>query len=487
MGLSDKQVRAAVERAFATIGSDAERLRKFKDYYSGRQMKPKIPSNVDPNMKSLVERSVTNLMRLAVNIPAQLSFVEGFSRVGKAEGDVDLDPPEWAKWVEAGFRAQQTNVFRTALKYGHSFVMVDPVDGLPRLLSTRDTTAYFADPVNDRVPVFAVTFRRPSFGNGELVYMDDERVVVAPVDDFSYFRQEWFDSGEVLVQEHSLGRCPVVRFPCELDDEGNATGIIEPLIPAQDRVNQSAFDLLVDSSYGAFAVRWAAGLTGEPILNSDGDPVKDENDFIKYKPIEISQQRMLSTDNPDVRFGTLEATPLDGFIASLDNAVRTFAVMGNIPPHSLLGSMSNLSGETIEAAMGQTNRFTHMLRSSWSESVCEVMQLVRAAWGLPEYPESDYQVRWRDMSDQSIGAVVDALGKASTMLGVPGQGLWSRIPGATDSDVRRWRSMASEQALEDAYEVKSAESVAGDEAATLGLFNRGGAGGAGRDGGGASS
>lgn len=487
MALSDEQVFQAVHTAWGKIEADRERLNKFRDYHAGRQMLPRIPVSVDPNMKELVSKATTNLMRMAVNVPAQLSFVDGFSRVGSTADDMDMNPVEWGKWVSAGMQSRQTALFRSCLKYGHAFVFVDPVTGLPKLLPTRATTAFFADPVNDLVPVFAVTVRHFAAGGGEIVFMDDERIVTVPMSGkTTSFSKEWLESADVEVVRHKMGECPVVRFVCEVDDEGNTTGVVEPLMSAQDRVNQSAFDLLTTQSYGAYNVRWAAGLTGEPLLDENGDPILDNNGFPMTRPIEISQSRMLAVDDPSAKFGTLEATPVGGFIDALDNAVRTFAVMGNIPPHSLLGNMSNLSGETIEAAMGQTNRFVMMLKASWSESIIEVMRLIRAAWGLAEVDGSQYQVRWRDMSDQSMSQIVDALGKASQMLGVPGRGLWSRIPNATAADIQFWESLVDEAELleSDATDIVSASSR---EASSIGLFNSGVSAGADSSAGGVAS
>jgi hypothetical protein len=54
------------------------------------------------------------------------------------------------------------------------------------------------------------------------------------------------------------------------------------------------------------------------------------------------------------------------------------------------------------------------------------------------------QVVWRDTSARSLAQTVDALGKLVTMLGVPPQELWERVPGVTQTDVERWKKAASE-------------------------------------------
>jgi hypothetical protein len=40
--------------------------------------------------------------------------------------------------------------------------------------------------------------------------------------------------------------------------------------------------------------------------------------------------------------------------------------------------------------------------------------------------------------------VADAFGKMATLLGVPPQALWERIPGVTAADVERWQALAEQ-------------------------------------------
>jgi hypothetical protein len=51
---------------------------------------------------------------------------------------------------------------------------------------------------------------------------------------------------------------------------------------------------------------------------------------------------------------------------------------------------------------------------------------------------------WRDTESRSLAQVADALGKLVMSLGVPPQELWEKIPGVTQSEVRRWKAAASD-------------------------------------------
>jgi hypothetical protein len=52
------------------------------------------------------------------------------------------------------------------------------------------------------------------------------------------------------------------------------------------------------------------------------------------------------------------------------------------------------------------------------------------------------QVVWRDTEARSLAQTVDALGKLVQMLGVPPEVLWEKIPGVTQTDVKRWQDAA---------------------------------------------
>jgi len=440
-GLKDR-----IDQMLGTISKDRGAHEFNQAYLNGIQTLPKIPTFATAEIIELRRRAVLNLMSLLVGIPAQISFVDGFRREG------ELFPKEWSAWLRNNMAAKQTSIYRAALTYGASYVALEDLGKKKptfKLLSTKDTVAYYTDPVNDVYPVYALTWRSHPTNSteGRLVYYDAERIVHFAVPKGGGERRVITDV------EHKLGHCPVVRYVCSLDDEGTVRGVIEPAIPVQDRVNQTAFDLLVTQTFSSFKVRYAAGLVGEAVLNEDGSFKLDADGRQVYQPIPVSQARMLTTDDPQAKFGTLDETPLEGFISALEAAIKQFAVIGQLPPHSLLGNMSNLSAETLVAAMAQTMRFGHVLKTSWGASHQALLRLAAIDMELGESAEEDFtsEVRWRDMSDNTLGAVVDGLGKAATMLGIPGRALWARVPNTTTQEIKEWEEMADDVAHEAAF------------------------------------
>lgn len=434
----------------AIMVKDRDDFDFLNDYLEGRHTPPFLPTGTKKEVKELRRRAVTNLIPLLVGIPSQISFVDGYRR------NKELFPKEWDAWRRNKMNAKQTLIYRTALTYGASYVALEDLgQGKPKmnLLSTRDTVALFHDPVNDELPVYVLTLKSYALNEktpGRAVYYDDERIVHLDFGADRSFKVARDEDGEPMDYPHDLGVCPVVRYVTTLDDEGKVRGVVEPMIPLQDSVNQSKFDLLTVQSSSSWKVRYGAGMQGEPVFESDGvTPVTDAEGHQVYRPIEITPSTWLTTDDPNAKFGTLDETPLDGFISALEMCIKQFAVVGQLPPHSLLGNMSNLSAETLVAAMSQTMRFGHTLHTSWNDSNCLLLRLAGQDMGV-EGIEDDYsgECRWRDMSDNTLSAIVDALGKAATMLAIPPRSLWSRIPGVTYADIEDMETKADEAAFE---------------------------------------
>ena len=438
----------AMRSMLRTIEHDRREYKLIKDYFHGNHVLPNVPKTARVEVHEIAKRSTMNLIPLLVGIPAQISFIDGY-RVGE-----DLAPPEWKVWTNSSMASKQTAAFRTALKYGNAFLALEDAHTEKpqiKLLSTSDTVAYYHDPVNDRFPVYAMTIRyRPSLDNPGLVVFYDEEAV-------TYF--DWHQGAESgdsefrnpQRREHGLPHTPVGRLVCQMDDDGQVEGVVKPMIPMQDRINQTAFDLLVTQTFSSFKVRWASGMLGDPLYEEDGiTPKVDADGNQIYRPLPIDQSTWITTDDSSAKLGTLDETPLDGFIQSFELAVKHFSVVGQLPPHNLLGPMQNISADTLVAAMSQTMRFAHMLKTGWASTISDLLGLASISMGIRENLE-DYEgeVRWRDMSDHTLAAVVDALGKAAQMLDVPKKSLWHRYPGVTPGEVQEWHEAYDEQKLDE--------------------------------------
>jgi hypothetical protein len=436
----EDKLKKRVEYARKVINDDLDDYCLFDDYHAGHQQHPYTPAWADPEVSEINARSVTNMMQLAVRIPSQMTFMDSCVR-GKNSA-----PQEWkVGYYDSGFHSKQKTLATAALKYGVCYVGVENL-GLgkprPKIYSTKNTTAIFTDPVNDTYPLYLVTILsqpRDKDNPGAAIYMDKEQVI-----HYTITEKDWVVDGKPIA--HGLGVTPAVRFYADIDDEGRTFGIVESLIEFQDAINQAKRNLLMNNTYGAQKVRFASGVAGELERDANGQPIKDGHGNFVHKPVELSSARLLSSPNDSARLSSVDETPADGFIATMEELVREFAVAAQIPPHSLLGNLSNLSAETLVAALGQTLRFVFTLQTTWGESHRALLRLMALDLGeITIDEEYDVEPQWRDMSDRSFGAIVDGLGKMATMLGIPRKALWRWVPGVTGGEIELWEDGFEEE------------------------------------------
>jgi hypothetical protein len=425
------------------------------NYYMGDQTHPYAPHETTEQILDLQERSITNWMPLLVGLPVQVSYVDGYRRgtygLGREPKPATADDiaagkdpkrfsAEYACWQRNRMDARQATIYRAALMYGHSFACVNNLhpsgDVKIEVLGTRHTVAFFDDPVNDIRPKIVLTVRsyaRDEKTPGLAIVWDDTHRYELNIDEEGKFSQRNDPAA------HGLGQCPVVRYTAgAADDEGRAMGVInDTMITLQTRVNQAAFSTNITADFGAFKVRTAAGLqvlykvdpvTGEALLDAGGNPIPE--------PIAVSQAKMLISDDPQTKFGQLDETPLDGYLKLEDQTVKNLAAVAQFPLHALIGNVSNLSAEALNALEAQFMRNMRFLQTSWGESHEELFRLIAEALADDEGANAyGGEVRWRDMESKAFGATMDGLGKAADMLQMPKRALWARMPGITSGDL----------------------------------------------------
>jgi hypothetical protein len=239
---------------------------------------------------------------------------------------------------------------------------------------------------------------------------------------------------------HGLGVCPVTRFSHEIDLDGeqDVKGEVEPLIPLQDQINMTTFDLKIVEQFGAFRQRWVSGY----------DPT-DETGRAK-EPFKAGIDRLWVAEDADTKFGEFGQTDVAGYLSSIEKSIQHMSTIGQVPPYHLLGLVANLSAEALAAARDGLDRKIQELQGTLDEPWKQTFQLAsHAAKDEKSAGDDGAAPVWRDTSARAFSATVDALGKMSQMLGVPATELWSRIPGVTAQDVARWKSSLTQPGVLD--------------------------------------
>jgi hypothetical protein len=427
---------AAISRTkdlFQHWSHERERLDHIDHWYRWHQEPIQIPRVSTSELRRLAKLAKVPWLSLVVTTVAQSMYVDGFRSKLDDPSDDDIDPRSpWQIWLANGFDQRQMAVHRAALAYGYSFVSVMPgvnfmgeSEPVMRGISPRKMVALWDDPASDDWPQIALKVEKS--GGEYLCKLYDDTAIYELVGDntgssFTYV-------GE---QVHDTGIVPIVRYCNELDLDGRTPGEVEPHIDLARKINKTAYDRLVTQHFSSWKVRTIAGLA-EP----DDDEVKTR------KKLQLAQDDILVAEDPDTKFGTLDETPLSGFIDAWRSDIEALAAVSQTPTHELTGQLANLSAEALAAARAALTQKVTERQKSFGRSHAQALRLAALINGDDDYARDvTGRVTWQDMEIRSISQAVDALGKAAQMLGIPVKALWGRIPGVERSDVEEWAKMA---------------------------------------------
>jgi predicted nuclease of predicted toxin-antitoxin system len=411
--------------------NERTRLDRIDHWARWENDSPHVPRASTSEYRELIGRSKTPWLPLIVTAVTQALYVEGYR-----SSDGETAEP-WKYWQANGMDRRQSAVHRAAVSYGTSYVTVMPgMDQFGTHMpviqghSPRQMIAFYEeDDLDADYPVMALSVIPMRDGSRKFKLFDAMAVYTLTEKDGLHL---------VSTRRHGVGVCPVIRFANDLDLEGRSSGEVEPYISTAARIDQTIFDRLVTQRFGSFIVRTVTGMA-QPDTDAEAN----------IAAIRLRQEDLLVAEDVDTKFGSLPATPLDGFIAAKDADVRDLAAISQTPPHHLLGQVSNLSAEALAASEATLARKTEERRHSFGESWEQTLRIAAAVDGdIDAARDIESQVRWRDVESRSLAQTADALGKLAQMLGVPPQALWERIPGVTQQDVEQWKTMAEENELD---------------------------------------
>ena len=438
--LSPDEARVLVkDRLFPGWERERDRLDHIDCWYRWRHDDIKLPRGVTPEHRELARMSKVPWLGLVVTATAQAMYVDGYrTQLDDPRTDEDAEQremsPPWQAWLANGMDRRQVAIHRYSLAYGYCYATVlpgvDPLTGsaqaVIRGVSPRSMFAVYEDPAEDDWPQYAmrVVERR---GDAHVVRVFDDRFVHELLVE---------DSGDKVthngVKAHDAGLCPVVRYAPMLDLDGRAPGEVEPFIPLAARINKTSYDRMLTQHFASWKVRYVTGMA-EP----------DTEEEANRKKLQLRQDDILVAEDPDTKFGSLDDTPLEGFIAAYRNDIETLAAASQTPTHELTGQMANLSAEALAAARASLNQKVVERQKPIGHAHAQAIRLACAYDGFDEYAKDvTGRVTWQDMEIRSMSQAADALGKMVQMLGVPPTAAWARIPGVEKSDVSEWIALA---------------------------------------------
>ena len=397
--------------------TERARLDVIDGWHGWSPEKVVIPRNSDTELQSLRDLSETPWLGLVVTTTAQMIQMQGIT----CTSDRDLTKM-WLPWQRNDMALRQQAITRATLAYGYSYSTVLPGDlgASIRGISPRDMYAVYQDIAVDEYPMYGLRIVGSKPGERGLQVIDEEAVhhLVEKDGRLQYVEPRF----------HDVGVTPIIRDTNQMDLEGRSPGEVEPFIPVAKRINKTAYDRLLVQHYNSWKIRTATGLA-KPEDEAEGKRLKL-----------LLRQSDILTGEEGVEFGTLDETSMDGFIKAWESDIEALAAVSQTPSHNLTGKMINLSAEALAAAQSMLELKAGERKTSLGSGAVRKLRLAAHIEGREE-DANDFTVTalFEDLESRSMAQAADALGKLATMLGIPVELLWDRIPGVSVEDAKKWQ------------------------------------------------
>lgn len=387
----------------------------------GMQPEFLVPPRTSREKRALLKLAKTPWLGLVVESFVQSLLVDGF----RTKGSTDNVPGPWETWNANGMHARQMAIHRAALRYGYAFGRALPGNAeegdsqaVLRGLSPTRCMAFYEDQVADDYPVYAIEWLQDGY---TVRFYNDHEYYDIPMPSRGTFP----DEGKMTVTEHNIGKVPIVRYLNTMDLDGKIKGEIEDLIPVAACLDKTKFDRLLVQHFNSFRVRWATGLDS---AESSDDP--------KAFLAELSQSDTLAATGTEARFGTLDATPMGDFISAYERDLADLEDAAQLPPN-WSGGVSNVGPDALAQMRSNTRGKIIARQVSFGSAHNQLLRLAALIEG-DTTTANDFHaaVTWVDADIRSLGAAVDAYGKAHALLAVPARALWRKI--TSEEEASQW-------------------------------------------------
>lgn len=373
------------------------RYAELDRYYEGRQALAFLAPEARTALGNRFGIMASNIPRLAVTAIAERLRITGLS------GDSGL----WADWIRNDLDQTSGIAHREALLLGDSYVIVWADQfGRPRVtVESAKQVAVMSDPGTRQITAAVKRWEDRDRNTSEAVlYLPDEIVLLRA-------QQTGAITGYSVVDTiaNPLGVVPVVNLRNTdriVGDYGSSE--VDDLKPLVDALNKSLADMMVTSEYVGRPRRWATGieLTEEPVLDDEG---QETGDLAEVNPIPEGHRAMIS-ENPDAKFGQLNAADLAGYEASVRVLLGQIMAVSTLPAH-YVGVLADqpASADALRAAEASLTARAEARQQQFGrawEQVARLMIAVRD--GRDPNLIDDIRIRWADAATRSVAQEADA-------------------------------------------------------------------------------
>lgn len=414
----------------------------FEDYYDGRHPMQFATSKFREAFGNLFGAFADNWCQIVVDAPVERLKIVGFRTDGGQQSSDDA----WTIWQDNSLDVESIVAHTEAGKNGRAFLLVDPSNKAePRITVEHASQVVVAhDPADHRKRLAAL---KRWLGDDGYVYVtlylpdvvyrfeSDSRIDENNVDAIKWVPR----TGEPAEVRNPLGVVPVIPIENKPGLMGVAHSDLDPAIPLQNAVNKLCSDMIVASEYGAFPQRVVTGVevpkdpdTGEPLASVQ---------------VKAAMARLWAFKPADANVTSLPPADLGNFVKAVELFIQHLAAQTRTPPHYLLASMVNASGDALSVAEAGLVAKCRTKALFFSDSWEEAMALALTATGVETKP-SDCEAIWANPERQSQAALVDAAVKKRA-LGVPLPVIWLELGYTPDeiTDMEEIEKSAAEAAL----------------------------------------
>lgn len=389
----------------------------------------------------------TPWLRLVVTTLAQTLYLEGVDVPG--DDDNHTRAREfWQPWDRSRMTARQIPLHQAAIAYGTAYETVRAANGPDGIRariecwSPREAIALYDDPARDTYPQLFMRRRRLNETRESLELWDAYNIWTWIHADGAWTFAD--ATPHNATDPNGQPVCPAIRFTNQIDLEGRTPGEVEPYIALANRLNKDNYDRMLVQHYNSWRVRTATGLDMTELSDAQREDRKAK----------LAQEDILA-GGPDVKFGTLPETSLDNLVNARQADVEELAAVSQTPT-TAFGKMVNVGDAGIEESRAGFYAKRNERRKSFGVGHLDALRLAAGIEGRTEDAANfDLTPLWEDTDTRTVSQAVDALGKASKMLGVPQEELWDMIPGVTKTRADSWRAWKENHPDADALAVQA--------------------------------
>jgi hypothetical protein len=424
---------AWLESLDGRLTQDQRELGLYERYFDGHHRLRFATEKFRDVFGGLFGTFADNWCQIIVNASVERLQITGF-RFGK---DEQADSAAWDIWQRNNLDAASVLLHTEAIKVGRAYLLVDPNSGDPRITVEHPSQVIVAHAAGDRTQRLAGLKKWRGEDNYLYanVYLPEVVFKYRSKDphngDTTYTRANWIRRPDDPGGVNPLGVVPIIPVYNDPSMMGGGQSDLKVAIPLQDAVNKQVLDMMVTSEAAAFPLRIGAG------IEQPRDPITGE--LIPNPELKLSQSKFMMVPEGG-SLTQLPAADLNNYVKPIEMLIQHLAAQTRTPPHYLLSSIINASGDALKAAEAGLVSKVEKKILDFSDPWEEAMRLAFLAKDDPTRGrEMAAHTMWRDPEKKSLSELAD-YGVKLRSIGVPYEFIWPTL-GFTPEDIRRMKEL----------------------------------------------